>query len=56
MYFSYIAGSLGVPLIVPEGGPLGAKARQHLWTEYQATDGKGAAASGGTLTLDMLDF
>ena len=39
-----------------EGGPLGARARQHLWTEYQATDGKGAAASGGTLTLDMLDF
>ena len=39
-----------------EGGPLGAKARQHLWTAYQATDGKGAAASGGTMTLDMLDF
>ena len=38
-----------------EGGPLGAKARQHLWTEYQATDGNGAAA-GGQLTLDMLDF
>ena len=38
-----------------EGGPVGAKVRQHLWTEYQATDGNGAAASGG-LTLDMLDF
>ena len=40
-----------------EGGPLGEKARQHLWTEYQATDGKsGAAASGALMTLDMLDF
>ena len=38
-----------------EGGPVGAKVRQHLWTEYQATDGDGAAAGGG-LTLDMLDF
>ena len=37
------------------GGPVGAKVRQRLWTEYQATDGNGAAASGG-LTLDMLDF
>ena len=38
-----------------EGGPLGAKAQQHLWTEYQASDGGGEAASGG-VTLDMLDF
>ena len=38
-----------------EGGPLGAKAQQHLWTEYHASDGGGEAASGG-VTLDMLDF
>ena len=39
-----------------EGGPLGANARKRLWTEYQATGGKDAAASGGAMTIEMLDF